>query len=741
MQTLYVEGLDCPNCAAKLERALNKIEGIDNVVIDFIHEKIVYESSFSVEKVITKMNEVASKVEPDATISASKHDGNDEHKHEHKHDHEHCHDHDCCEHHKREEEGHSHHDHTHHEHSHSHHGHDHSQGHGEEGNLILWRIGITSGLFIIPYLFSLPEAVEIGLLMISYLVIGYDIVYGAIKNLFRGSLMDENFLMSIATFGAMYVGEFHEAVAVMLFYQVGEYYQDKAISKSRKSITELMDLRPDYANIKRNDLIEKVNPTMLKVEDVIVIYPGEKVPIDGVIIEGNSTLDTSMLTGESLPIDVEVGKEILSGCVNLTSVLTVEVRKEFADSTSSKILDMVENAGTRKAKIENFITKFARYYTPIVVSIAVIIAIVPPLLIAGATFSEFMYRACIFLVISCPCALVISVPLSFFAGIGAAGKKGILLKGGNYLEALTKLSTIVFDKTGTLTEGKFEVSSIKSEGIDADELLKMAAHLEVNSHHPIAVSIVEAYLGKIDNSKVVEVKEIAGYGLTGIYEGSKLLVGNKRLFDDNKITVPSISDVGTIAYVGYDDKYLGHIIIRDRVKTESKETIAELNHQGLRTIMLTGDKKEVGEMVGAELGISEVFTELLPQDKVRIVEELLEKKKEDELVGFVGDGMNDAPVLARVDVGIAMGQVGSDAAIEVADVVIMKDEIQKIMVARKIAKKTMGIVKQNIVFALTVKILFLILGAIGLANMWLAVFADVGVAVIAIINATRVLND
>jgi len=732
MKTLYVEGLDCANCAAKLERALNKIEGIDEVVIDFIHEKIVYESNFSQDEVIHKMNEMASKVEPEAIITASK-KKHEVHNHDHSHEnHKHC-EHEHCDHDE-------HHEHEHH--SHSHHDHDHGHSHGgEQGNLILWRIGISSALFLMTYLLKFPEMVEMILLTISYLVIGYDIVYGAIKNLFKGRLMDENFLMSIATFGAMYVKEFHEAVAVMLFYQVGEYFQDKAVSKSRNSITELMDLRPDYANIQKNGEIEKVNPAVLQITDVIVVYPGEKIPVDGRIIEGSSTLDTSMLTGESLPKDVEMGQEVLSGCVNLTSILTIEVQKEFADSTSSKILDMVENAGTKKAKIENFITKFARYYTPIVVSIAVIIAIVPPIIITNATFSDFIYRACIFLVISCPCALVISVPLSFFAGIGAAGKRGILLKGGNYLEALTKLSTIVFDKTGTLTEGKFEVVSVSSEGISDSEVLKMAAHLEANSHHPIAVSIVESYNEEIDKAKVSKVKEISGYGLSGEYGSQELLVGNKRLFEENEIIVPNITDSGTVVYVGYDAKYVGHIIIKDKVKVESKTAISELKRQGLKTIMLTGDKKEVGEMVSSELGIEEVYTELLPQDKVRIVEELLAKKNTGEMVAFVGDGMNDAPVLARVDVGIAMGQVGSDAAIEVADVVIMKDDISKITVARNIAKKTMQIVKQNIVFALTVKLLFLILGAIGMANMWLAVFADVGVAVIAIINATRILKN
>ena len=732
MKTLYVEGLDCANCAAKLERALNKIEGINEVVIDFIQEKIVYESNFSQDEVIHKMNEVTSKVEPEAIITASK-KKHEVHNHDHSHEnHKHC-EHEHCEH--------EHHDHDEH-HSHSHHDHDHGHSHGgEQGNIILWRIGISSVIFLMTYLFKFPEMVEMILLAISYLIIGYDIVYGAIKNLFKGRLMDENFLMSIATFGAMYVQEFHEAVAVMLFYQVGEYYQDKAVSKSRNSITELMDLRPDYANIKKNGEIEKVNPDELQIGDVIVVYPGEKIPVDGRIIEGSSTLDTSMLTGESLPKDVEVDQEVLSGCVNLTSILTIEVQKEFADSTSSKILDMVENAGTKKAKIENFITKFARYYTPIVVSIAVVIAIVPPLIITNATFSEFIYRACIFLVISCPCALVISVPLSFFAGIGAAGKQGILLKGGNYLEALTKLSTVVFDKTGTLTEGKFEVVSISNEGISDSEVLKMAAHLEANSHHPIAVSIVESYNGKIDKDKVSKVKEISGYGLSGEYGSQELLVGNKRLFEENKIIVPNITDSGTVVYVGYDAKYVGHIVIKDKVKVESKTAINELKRQGLKTIMLTGDKKEVGEMVSSELGIEEVYTELLPQDKVEIVEELLGKKNAGEMVAFVGDGMNDAPVLARVDVGIAMGQVGSDAAIEVADVVIMKDDISKIAVARNIAQKTMQIVKQNIVFALTIKLLFLVLGAIGVANMWLAVFADVGVAVIAIINATRILKN
>jgi len=742
MKKLYVKGLDCANCAAKLETALNKIDGIDDVVIDFIQEKVVYESDFSVEEVIAKMNEVASKVEPDAMIVASnskaqKNKRNEKHSHNHE-GHDHC----GC--------GHDHHEHTHdncscgHDH-HEHHDHEedehdeHDHTHGDQPNMLA-RILVGCALFFGTLLFELPTMVELVLLVLAYVIAGYDIVIKAFKNLFKGKMMDENFLMTLASLGAVYTGQFHEAVAVILFYQVGEYFQAKAVGKSRSSITALLDLRPDYANLKDGTEITKVNPSELEIDDIVIIYPGEKVPIDGVIVSGASTLDTSMLTGESLPKDVEQSMEILSGCVNLTSVLEMRVSKEFYESTSSKILDMVENAGVRKAKIENFITKFARYYTPIVVVIALIIALMPPLVLENATFGDFIYRACIFLVISCPCALVVSVPLSFFAGIGKAGKEGILLKGSNYMEALTKLNTVVFDKTGTLTEGKFEVSSIHTVGIDETELLKMAAHLEANSHHPIATSIVSSYGKDIDNSKVKEMKEISGFGLSCLYDGVELIVGNKRLFDNNEIVVPEVSEVGTIVYVGYGGKYVGHLVIKDKIKANSKQAISALSKQGIKTVMLTGDKKEVGESVAKELGIDEVHTELLPQDKVSILEGLLSKKVNNEMIAFVGDGMNDAPVLARADVGIAMGQVGSDAAIEVADVVIMKDDVQKIVEARKIAKKTMNIVMQNIVFALGIKLLFLVLGAFGEASMWEAVFADVGVAVIAILNATRSLK-
>ena len=579
------------------------------------------------------------------------------------------------------------------------------------------------------------------LFAISYIIVGFEILRKAIRNIFRGKVFDENFLMSIATIGAFAIGEFPEAVAVMLFYQVGELFQSYAVDKSRKSIANLMDIRPDYANVYRDGKLEKVNPDEVKIGETIVIKPGEKVPLDGHIVEGKTTLDMKALTGEALPKEVIEGEEILSGCINLNGTIKVEVTKEYGESTVSKILDLVENASSKKTKSENFITKFARYYTPIVVIIAIILSIVPPLLIEGANFQDWLYRALSFLVVSCPCALVISIPLSFFGGIGGASKMGILVKGSNYLEALSNTEIVVFDKTGTLTEGVFEVQKVEPIGISKDELLKMVAYAENYSNHPISKSVKKAYGKEIDEKQIVNSQELSGRGIEAKIGEQNVLVGNEKLMNEKKIEFTKCNDIGTILYVAIEGKYVGYILIADKIKEDSKKTIAELKKNNIKqTVMLTGDRKEVGEAVAKEIGLDKVYTELLPDGKVVKVEELLKAKSEKGKLAFVGDGINDAPVLAISDVGIAMGGLGSDAAIEAADVVIMTDEPSKILKAIKLSKKTMRIVKENIIFAIGVKIAVLILTAIGLSSMWQAVFADVGVSVIAILNALRALK-
>lgn len=575
--------------------------------------------------------------------------------------------------------------------------------------------------------------------IISYLIVGLEVVKEAIEHIIKGKVFDENFLMAIATIGAFAIGEFPEAVAVMLFYQVGELFQSYAVDKSRKSISDLMNIRPDFANVERNGIIEKVNPKEVKIGEIIVVKPGEKIPLDGNIIEGKTTLDTKALTGEALPREVAEGKEVLSGCVNLSGLIKVKVSKEYGESTVSKILVLVENASSKKTKSENFITKFAKYYTPIVVIMAVLIAIIPPIFIKDANFTDWIYRALSFLVVSCPCALVISIPLSFFGGIGGAAKAGILIKGSNYLEALSKTETIVFDKTGTLTKGIFEVQEIKPNGITKEELLKLVAYAENYSNHPISVSIKNAYKGEIDKNVDIKIEEIAGQGIYAKIEEKEVLVGNEKLMKENNIDFIKCEKIGTILYIAINKKYSGYIVISDAVKEDAINTIKELRKGFIKeTVMLTGDRKEVGESVAKELGINKVYTELLPDGKVEKIEELLKNKT--GKVAFVGDGINDAPVLALADIGIAMGGLGSDAAIEAADVVLMTDEPSKIVKAMQISKKTMKIVKQNIVFAISIKILVLILSAMGISTMWEAVFADVGVSVLAILNALRALR-
>lgn len=606
----------------------------------------------------------------------------------------------------------------------------------------LWRIIIGAAVLATAVLLSLNnEWLQIALFIISYIIVGGDVVKRAVKNIFKGQVFDENFLLSIATIGAFFIGKYPESVAVMLFYQVGELFQSYAVGKSRKSIASLMDIRPDYANVKKGDELVKVDPDEVQIGDIIVIKAGEKIPLDGKVIEGSSMIDTSALTGESVPREVEVGSDILSGCININGVITAEVTKEFGESTVSKILDLVENASSKKSNSEQFITKFARYYTPVVVIIAVFLAIIPPLVIDGATFSDWIYRALAFLVVSCPCALVISIPLSFFGGIGGASKKGVLVKGSNYLEALAETEIVVFDKTGTLTKGVFNVQEIHPEGVSKEELLELTAHAESYSNHPISLSLKRAYSKEIDNGRISDVEEISGHGVIATVDGKKVMAGNIKLMKMMDIPYFKGELIGTIVHVAVNNKYIGYIVIADEVKEDSAQAIKELKAANIKqTVMLTGDNKSIGSKVAKELGLDKVYAELLPADKVEKLEELFSQKSKKGKLAFVGDGINDAPVLARADIGIAMGGLGSDAAIEAADVVIMTDEPSKIATAMKISKKTLKIAHQNIVFAIGIKIIVLILSAFGIATMWTAIFADVGVTIIAVLNAFRALN-
>ena len=605
---------------------------------------------------------------------------------------------------------------------------------------LLVRIIVAAVLFAAGGLLHLEGWAELGVYLVCYAVIGWDIVWKAITNILHGQVFDENFLMTIATVGALILGEHSEGVAVMLFYQVGEWFQSYAVSKSRRSITSLMDIRPDYANIEKDGKLIQVDPEDVKIGDTIIVKPGERVPLDGKIIKGSSTLDTSALTGESMPREVEAGMEVISGCINQTGILTIQTTKEFGESTVAKILDLVENASDKKGRMENFITRFARYYTPVVVFAALALAVLPPL-VTGQAFSIWIYRALTFLVISCPCALVISIPLRFFGGIGGASKIGVLVKGSNYLEALAYTETVVFDKTGTLTKGSFAVTEIQANGMTDEELLELAAYAEDYSNHPISLSIQKAYGKKIDNSRITDVQEIAGHGVQAVIDGMTVLAGNAKLMEREHIPYTASNAIGTVVYVAFDGRYAGCIVIADEIKADAPAAIKTLKAAGIRqTVMLTGDADAVGQDVARRLGLDRAYTELLPADKVDRVEELLKQKSERGMLAFVGDGINDAPVLARADVGIAMGALGSDAAIEAADVVLMTDEPSKIAAVMQIARKTIRISNENIVFALGVKFLVLILGAVGRANMWAAVFADVGVSVIAILNAIRAMR-
>lgn len=611
---------------------------------------------------------------------------------------------------------------------------------------ILLSLGFMIGIMILTSYVSLNIYVEVILYLIPYLIIGYDILRKAIKGILKRQVFDENFLMAVATVGAMCLGEFREGVAVMLFYQIGELFQSVAVGKSRRNIAALMDIRPDYANMMIDGKLQKVDPDDVEIGSEIIVNPGEKVPIDGIIVEGNTTFNTSALTGESVPRDAHCGDEVISGFINMSGVIKVQTTKEFDESTVSKILDLVENSSMKKSRSENFITKFAKYYTPVVCYSALALAIIPPvvLMLMGkdASWGDWIIRALTFLVISCPCALVISIPLSFFGGIGCASTKGILVKGSNYLEALASAKYIVFDKTGTLTKGVFEVTHIDpTDNYDQQQLLYYAAHVEMASSHPISLSLQKAYGQSLDRDAVHNIEEIAGHGIRGTVHGHDVYAGNEKLMNKIGVDITEKHPEGTVVYMAIDNQYAGCIVISDVIKETSKAAIQSLKSQGIKeTIMLTGDTKQTATKVAKEIGIDRVYSELLPADKVEKVEEILQNKGEKEKVAFVGDGINDAPVLSRVDIGIAMGALGSDAAIEAADIVLMDDDPAKISLAMKISLKTLRIVKENIVFALAVKFICLILGAFGIANMWLAIFADVGVMVIAVINATRALR-
>lgn len=618
----------------------------------------------------------------------------------------------------------------------------HHHKHEEEKNdkVLLARVILAIVLFSLAMIFTSAPTFKISLLGISYLIAGYDILIKALKNIIKGKVFDENFLMGIATLGAIGIKEYPEAVMVMVLYQIGEYLQDKAVEKSQNSITELMDIRPDYANIEKNGNLTKISPYEVKIGDTIIVKTGEKIPLDGIIIDGSATLDTSALTGESRPREVKIGDEAISGCINTNGLLKIRVTKEYGQSTVSKILDLVENASSKKTKTENFITKFAKIYTPVVVLAALFLAILPPL-IFGSNFSVWINRALTFLVISCPCALVISVPLGFFAGIGGASKCGILVKGSSYLELLSKPETIVFDKTGTLTQGCFKVVKIvQQEDTTKEELLELTAYAESYSNHPIALSIKKAYDKNIDKNRISEISEIAGNGVRAEINGCSILVGNENLLKNHNISYQKANETGTIVYTAKNSKFLGHIVISDKLKEDAQKAIIELKKLKLQTVMLTGDTEESGLTVAKELNLDKAYTQLLPIDKVDKIEDIIEQKTKNKSVIFVGDGINDAPVLTRADVGIAMGGLGSDAAIEAADVVIMDDKPTKVATAIKIAKQTLTIVKENIAFALGIKVLFLILGAFGFVTMWGAVFADVGVTLIAVLNSLRALK-
>ncbi|MCG8482643.1 MAG: cadmium-translocating P-type ATPase [Clostridia bacterium] len=692
-----LEGLHCADCAEKIETKVKELDNVYKSALNFSIQTLSIEADKkNIDQIVDKIRKIVKHLEPDVNVKEKGWAGTK----------------------------------------------------NKEENKEKWykkrssRLIVAGALFATAMIFGLSLYIEWALYIVSYLIVGYDILLKAGRNIIKGQVFDENFLMVIATFGAFGINEASEGVAVMLFFQFGEYLQHKAVDRSRKSIADLMDIRPDYANLKIGEDIKKVSPYHVEIGQSILIKPGEKVPLDGIVTEGSSMLDTSDLTGESVPRKVTKGDKILGGFINTNGVLVVKVEKEFGESTVSKVLDLVQNASSKKSPTENFITKFAKYYTPIVVMGALALAVIPPLIIEGATFSDWIYRALVFLVISCPCALVVSIPLGFFGGIGGASKLGVLIKGSNYLEALNYVDTVVFDKTGTLTKGVFEVSKINNEThIRKEELLEYAAYAESYSNHPIGASILKEYGEKVNKEAITDYEEISGQGIKVKVKGKEVLIGNKKLMSQYDVNFPVVETIGTVVHIAIDQKYSGYIIISDEIKEDSEGAIKELKDVGVRkTVMLTGDNKTVGEKVGRQLGLDKVHAELLPHEKVEKVE-LLEKEKpsKGKLV-FIGDGINDAPVLARADVGIAMGGLGSDAAIEAADVVIMTDEPSKLVSGIRIAKRAKKIIWQNIVFSLGIKGAVLILGAFGLATLWESVFADVGVAVIAVLNAMRVLN-
>lgn len=739
---LVLNGLDCANCANKIETKVNKINGVKEATVNFSTTLLIAEIKEESLKgeIINEIKSIVKKLEPDVKVeeklnntviknTTSECKGS------------------CCstsfengEVKKCTEKTKINKNET--------HNHTHSNGLSENNAGVIEYIKENIMLIIgtLIYLVALAyngnnNSVSIILFIASYLVIGGEVILTALKNITNGEIFDENFLMSIATIGAFFIGEYPEAVAVMLFYQIGEVFQGYAVNKSRKSISSLMNIRADYANVLRSNNEVKVSPEDVSLNEVILIKPGERVPLDGVVLSGESFLDTSALTGESVPREIKAGDEILSGEINNSGVLKVRVTKEYGESTVARILELVENASNKKAPTEKFITKFSKIYTPIVVLVAVLVAIIPPIFIKGAVFSEWLYKALSLLVVSCPCALVVSIPLGFFSGIGAASKKGVLVKGGNYLEALKESEIIVFDKTGTLTKGVFKVTSINAKNISKDELLEITALGEANSNHPIAVSIAEAYGRKINKNEIESYKEVAGHGVEAIIRGKNVLLGNSKLMIKNNIFYDKVNTIGTIVHIAINSEYKGNIIISDEIKENVKEAIVELKNAGIKkTVMLTGDSKEVAEKVANDIGIDEVYSELLPSDKVNKLEEVLSKKVGNGKVLFVGDGINDAPVLARADIGIAMGGVGSDAAIEAADVVLMKDKIESISDAIRISRKTNKILWQNIIFSLFIKVAVMILVVAGLTNMWAAVFADVGVTLLAVLNSMRIIR-
>lgn len=719
-----LEGLDCANCAMKIENGVQNIDGVSACSVNFVNKTLTMEMAVDrSEEILEQTKKKIRTLEPDVKVMEHGAAGvKRTHNHDHSHGHDHANDHGA----EAAEDGHG-----------------HSHDHGAQ-SLKIMVARLAAGFVIGAAAFTVPlgRELELILFLVSYLIVGGDVVYKALKNIVRGQVFDENFLMAIATVGAFVIGEYPEGVAVMLFYQVGELFQSIAVNRSRKSISALMDIRPDFANLKAGEEIKRVSPEEVRIGDLIVVRPGEKVPLDGKVAEGNSAMDTSALTGESIPREVAAGDDVLSGFINKNGVLTIEVTKVFGESTVAKILDLVENASSKKAPTENFITKFARYYTPIVVIVAALLAVLPPLIISGATFSDWIYRALIFLVISCPCALVVSIPLGFFGGIGASSKNGVLVKGSNYLEALNDVKYVVFDKTGTLTKGAFKVNGIYPQnGWTEQELLRQAAFAEMHSTHPIAQSIREAYGRELNEELLSGYNEISGHGIQVTFEGREVLAGNAKLMKRENIDFAAPTELGTIVHVAIGKQYAGYLVIADEVKEDSAQAIRNLKKLGVKKIvMLTGDIKAVGEAIGKKLGVDEVRAELLPQHKVEELEKIDRQKSSKEKIVFVGDGINDTPVLARADVGVAMGGLGSDAAIEAADIVIMTDEPSKLASAIHIAKRTRRIVWQNILFALVVKAVFLLLGAFGIATMWEAVFSDVGVTLIAVLNAMRVMK-